>query len=452
MPQTDTSRRGALGALITAAALLASPGLANAQEEPVECELVGTTGTNEAADALQAAGTAATPEAEAAAYAEAYSALEDELDDDNAAVLLLAAQAKIGLREFDAANALLDQFVQMAPACAQYGMETRFNGWVQLYNVAINAYQDGDLPSALATFEQANAFYPDPRSYTNAALIYLELGDAAKAIETYRAALAAEYHNPDPGQIRTLVTGLGDLLVSEGRVEEALTVYATHLESHPDDLEVRIGYASALADQGRGEESSAIFGDLLSRTDLSATQWVAVGVGLYNAQVWARAAEAFAKARMDNPFNKEAMENLVNASVQAGDVDAVLPLADTLIDWYPYDQNNYQLKASALAKANEDQEAMRVLQEGETTEITFHFVQMGQASSGDYIIQGSLEARGAAGSAVAIPFEFLGAGGQVVATEMLAMRAPPAGETERFELRVASDVPIMGFRYKKSGA
>ncbi len=451
MRQTDTSRRGALGVLIAAAALIASPALGNAQE-PVECELVGTTGTNEAADALQAAGEATTPEAAAAAYAEAYAALEDELDDDNAAVLLLAAQAKIGLGEFDAAHALLDQFVELAPECAQYGMETRFNGWVQLYNVAINAYQDGDIESALATFEQANAFYPDPRSYTNAALLYIEAGDAAKAIETYQAALAAEYPDPDPEQMRGLVTGLGDLLVSEDRGEEALTVYATYLEENPEDIQVQIGYASALADQGRGEESSAIFGELLSRTDLSATQWVAVGVGLYNAQVWARAAEAFAKARVDNPFNKEAMENLVNASVQAGDVDAVLPLADTLIDWYPYDQNNYQLKASALAKANEDQEAMRVLQEGESTEITFHFVQMGQASGGEYVVQGSLEARGAAGSALSIPFEFLGTGGEVVTTETLVMQAPAAGQTERFELRVASGVPIMGFRYKKSGA
>ncbi len=451
MRQTDVSRRGAPGVLIAAAALIVSAGLGNAQE-PVECELVGTTGTNEAADALQAAGEAATPEAEAAAYAEAYAALEDELDDDNAAVLLLAAQAKIGLGEFDAAHALLDQFVETAPECAQYGMETRFNGWVQLYNVGINAYQDGDLESALVTFEQANAFYPDARSYANTALLYVEAGNTAKAIETYQTALATELANPEPGQLTTLVTGLGELLISEGRGEEAVTAYASYLESHPDDLEVRIGYASALAEQERGEESSAIFGELLSRTDLTATQWVAVGVGLYNAQVWARAAEAFVKARVDNPYNKEAMENLVNASVQAGDVDGVLPLADTLINWYPYDQNNYQLKASALAKANEDQEAMRVLQQGESTEVTFHFVQMGQASSGEYIVQGSLEARGAAGSALSIPFEFLGAGGEVVTTETLMMQAPAAGQTERFELRVASGVPIMGFRYKKSGA
>ena len=146
------------------------------------------------------------------------------------------------------------------------------------------------------------------------------------------------------------------------------------------------------------------------------------------------------------------MENLVNASVQAGDVAAVLPLADTLINWYPYDQNNYQLKASALAKANQDQEAMRVLQQGETTEVTFQYVQMGQASSGQYVVQGSLQARGAAGSPLSIPFEFLGAGGEVVATETLDMQAPAAGETERFELRIDSGVPIMGFRYKKSGA
>lgn len=444
-----TVRRGSQTTAYVAIGLLLSPFALFAQDE---CQFDPSSGASRASSALDKITPESTEADSAAVYAEALESLSGELDGDNAIVFLFAARIHIGLKDFAEAESLLDRFDEVAsPECASHGRDQRYNGWVQLYNDGVAAYGLGENESALAIFTLANEFYPDLRSYSNAALLQSEMGDNTRAIETYRAALAADISDPDPDQMRNMIRGLGSLLSAEGQTEEALAAYEGFLAMHPEDVVIRIRYAGVLAEQGQASESQAIYAEILGRTDLSSKQWVEVGVGLYNADNYAEAATAFGKAREANPYNKEAMENYVNASVQAGRPGPVLALADTLVQWYPYDATNYQLLASALAKANMDERAMEIIDQGETTDLVFHFVQMAASSDGTYVVQGSFEAREASGT-LSIPFEFLDAGGQVVQTEVLSTDAPPSGEQGSFRLEVQSGVPLAGFRYKKIGA
>ncbi len=444
-----TVRRGVQTAAGVAAGLLLLPFALSAQEE---CEFDASSAGSLASEALQRLTQESTDAERTEAYNEAWEALTPELDDDNPIVFLLGAQSQIGLQNFEEAMVMLERFDELAsPECAHYGQDQRYNGWVQLYNDGVSAYGSGLNEEALVAFTLANAFYPDPRSYSNAALLQSEMGDNDAAIATYRAALDADISHPDPDQMRNMIRGLGELLSAEGRIDEALSAYEGFLATHPDDVVIRIRYAGVLTEQGQADESQAIYAEILGRTDLSSQQWVEVGVGLYNAENFGDAATAFGNGRQANPYNKEAMENYVNASVQAGRPGPVLGLADTLVAWYPYDATNYQLLASALAKADMDERAMEIVGQGETTDLIFHFVQMAGSADGTYVVQGSFEARTASGT-VSILFEFLDASGQVVQTETLSTAAPPSGQQGSFRLEVRSGVPLAGFRYKKIGA
>lgn len=439
----------ALGAACSA---LVAPTPAGAQEQgqELQCQLEGSPGAQAASEKLTEARNAAEGDATQAAYMAAFDAVRANMD-SNPTAAFLAANAAIGLGNYEEADRLLDYFIQEKPECATEAANARYNGWVTLYNEAIHAYQGGDNARALERFELANMFHPDLRSFNNAALLHIEMGNTEEAIATYNAALEADVEG-EAEQRRQIIAGLGDLLTTEGRPEEAAAAYESYLADHPDDALVRIRYALSLMDTGQTEEATAIFEEILGRDDLTAQQWVEVGVGLYNTDNFADAATAFSKARERNPYNKEAMENLVNASVQAGRTAPVLPLADTLVSWYPHEQAHYQLLASALARADDDMRAMQVLQTGENLSVVFDFVQMGEAREGSYVVRGSVEARAGAPESIEVPFEFLGADGSVVATETLTLSLPAAGESGRFDLTVNSDTPIAGFRYGKGGA
>ncbi|MFQ5689563.1 MAG: tetratricopeptide repeat protein [Gemmatimonadota bacterium] len=446
-----TTKRRA-GALLTRSGilllLLTLPGLATAQEK--ECKLSASSAASTAADALESARTETDSEKVAAEYHKAFDAVNKVVESGtkDPTPYILAAQAAVGLGEYEKATDLLNRFVELAPECKEHADNTRYNAWVVLYNAGIGLYQTGDSDGALAKFETANDIWPDARSINNAALLYREKGDTAKAMDLYREVMTLE-GNLD--QVRNATASLADLLNAEGRSDEAIQTYQTYVEAHPDDVVARIQYALVLSDAGQAKVAEGIFTEVLQRDDLSFEQWVQVGVGLFRNSNYKAAAEAFSKARADNPFNKEAMENLVNARIQAGQAGDAVALGDTLVQWYPYDAGNYQLLANALARTNQNARALKLMEQVDEAPISFDAIQMGAAGGDDYMVRGVVSARkSGAGKALTIPFEFLGTGGQVVASKELDLQAPADNESTTFQLMVTSAEPILGFRYGKA--
>ena len=439
----NTVCRGAASAAAAALVLATMPATLTAQEE---CEFDPSDSASAASEAMQNLEEATAADS-AAAFAEAWAALEDDLESDNPVVFLMAAQVRMGLDDFGEAVRMLDRFDELSsPECMVHGENQRYNGWVRLYNRGVNAYNGGETDGAIESFLLANDLRPDMRTYDMAATLQAQSGDTEGAIETYRTALATEMPETDAEQMRKAVSSLGQLLLAAGQSDEAGELYGNYLADAPDDVEILIGYAGVLADQGRTDESGAIYAETLGRDDLTYEQWLEVGVQLYNAQSFEDATTAFGNAREANPYNKEAMENYVNSSVQAGRPGPVIALADTLTTWYPYDQLAYQLKAQALGRADMNEQAMEVMAEEQTLPIIFSFAQMAAAGGGRYVVQISFTAPSASGT-LEFPFEFLDASGQVVMTETRAVDS--GAGTLTFD--VMSDVPLSGFRYGTTG-
>ena len=435
----NTVRAGAREAAAMTLVIGALPLTLFGQEE---CEFEPSNSASMASEAMQNL-EEATAEDSLAAFTEAWAAIEDDLESENPVVFLMGAQVRMGLDDFVEAARLLDRFDELSsPECLVHGENQRYNGWVRLYNGGVNAYNGGDTEGAIASFAAANNLRPDMRTYDMAATLQAQSGDTEAAIETYRTALAAELPETDAAQMRKAVGDLGGLLLAAGRSDEAAEVYGGYLADNPDDVEIRIGYAGVLAEQGQTDEAAAIYAETLERADLTYEQWLEVGVQLYNAQNYEDALTAFGSARQANPYNKEAMENYVNASIQAGRPGPVIALADTLTTWYPYDELAYQLHAQALGHADMNERAMEVMAEEQTLPITFTFAQMATAGSGRYVVQVNFQPREASGT-VQIPFEFLDASGQVTSTHTETTDAG-AGN---FVFEVMSDVPLAGFRY-----
>ncbi|MEJ2483089.1 MAG: hypothetical protein P8049_08230, partial [Gemmatimonadota bacterium] len=239
----------------------------------------------------------------------------------------------------------------------------------------------------------------------------------------------------DEEMVRVASINLAELMRAEGRDAEALEIYSDYSASHPDDILGRLNYAIALLDAGSDDEAQEIFASLLGRDDLNFLQWSQVGIGLYRAQNFDEAAFAFHKAHELQPLNKETLENLANSYYQAEKYEELQPLADTLVQRYPYEKVNYNLLATARTETGDEDGALAALEarEGMTFEILR--AQLGPAGDGAYSIDGTvMNTSGTSG------------------TEPLTLTLPATGEASGFQVRVQSDTPIVGFRYDRTGS
>lgn len=451
-------RRGRWLALVAGAALTvaARPALAQdkqgdqqqaLKEHRDKCQPDGNHITRGADVELSYASRPSDPKPKEDRYHKAIEILQEAFQKtpDAGKAYLDAGEAYLGLRQYAQADSMFDRLVKRNPECEDYTKDLRYNAWVGLYNSAIQKYRAGDQSAALDYFMKANTIYDDVRSLNNAASLYQQMDSTSQAIELYRRAATV---GGDPDQVRAAMINRAELLKRSGKADSALAIYAEYTQKHPDDALGDLNYAIALADAGKQDSAQAIFQGLLSRTDLNFDQWDQVGIGLYKANAYDKAAEAFGKAHQLVPENKEVLQNLGNSLAQANDYDHLIPVADTLVEWFPYERSNYNVLANAYANRKENKKAMQLLQRRQDLPFEFLSVQMVPQSDSQYVVKG--QAMGRAESSpgqVQIPFHFLGKDGSVVTTEPLALDVPAKGETANFELRVSSDQPLSGFRY-----
>jgi tetratricopeptide (TPR) repeat protein len=388
------------------------------------------------------------PQTKEARYARALEKLEPALNDDDPRprAYLLAGQAYLGLRDYVGADSMLVKLVTAEPACTDLVNEARFAAWVPLYNRGINALRADDREEALNAFLQANVIYSDSRSLTNAANIYQRQGDNTLALELYEQAVAL---GGDADMVRAASINQAELLRGEGRDEEALAIYSEYAAAHPEDVLGLLNYAIALMDAGEEEPAQQLFADLLMRDDLSFRQWSQVGIGLYRARDFERAAEAFERAHELNPLNKETLENLANTYYQAERYAELLPLAGELVDRYPFESVYYNLLANSHRELEDPDAALAVLERRDGLEFEFLRSQLAVAE-GVYSVAGQVMNKTAAqGSEITVPIQLLDENGQVLVSEDLLLALPAEGEASSFLVEFESEEPVSGFRYSQ---
>ena len=417
-----------------------------------ECAEKGNQHTRGADVELSYAARSDDPQPAEARFARALEKLEVAFADDDPLprAYLLAGRSYLGLRDYSGADSMLTRLAVVEPGCADVVNEMRFNAWVPLYNMGISALRAGEQAEALQAFLQANVIHSDSRSLTNAANIYQQQGDNARAMELYEQAREV---GGDPNMVRAASINMAELLRAEGRDAEALAVYSEYSAAHPEDVLGLLNYAVALMDSGDQETSEKMFGDLLTRDDLSFRQWSQVGIGLYRAQNFEQAAEAFERAHDMQPLNKETMENLANTYYQSQRYQALLPLAGELVDRYPLESVNYNLLANAHRELEDPETALSVLERRDGLEFEFLRSQLSTISEGVYSVEGQVMNRSAAaGSEVTIPVQLLGEEGQVVLREDLLITLPAEGEASSFLLQFEIEEPVSGFQYGSDGS
>jgi tetratricopeptide (TPR) repeat protein len=416
---------------------------------------------------LTQAQTAATDEDAEQRFQQALEAARAgiEADPENPKSYFQAAQACVGLNDFVCAEGMFAKAEELHP---RYILETepwREQGWVNAYNAAIEPLNTGDLEGAAELFEQANSLYSDrPEAFLQLGSLYSRLDRMPESVEAFRTALelleeseSTQREDPELAEVWTqhweiAITGLGQALSLSDRWEEAAELYGEMLEQDPENTQVLGALAAALTELEQADSVQVLYRDLLSRPDLSERDLFNAGVGLYQIEEYAQAAQAFRAAAEMNPFNRDARVNLAQTLHIAEEYDALIAAARDLLEVDPLNGLGWIFLTRAYSEMDRVEEANAVFLEYQALGYELEDIRLDSEPDGGARIIGQLKNTSAQpGATVTLRFHFGGEAGQEVGSLDIPVEVPEVDGLQFFQARFSSPEMVTGYRYEVVG-
>jgi tetratricopeptide (TPR) repeat protein len=416
-----------------------------------------------------------------------------ERDPTNPRAYLVAGQAAAGAGRWVKADTMFARAQELYPRFAEQIEAEREEAWVMAYNTAVEALNTGDSQAALDHFRGADLLYQRrPEARLMVAALHAQAGDTDQAITAYRGVLEILDIGPpeeapeeqleawaDTRQAATF--NLANLLAQQERFAEAADLLTDYLDRAPDAegrMQAMTARATFLAQAGRAAEAEALYEELLTRDDLGHHEHLQIGIGLFTAGDYERAAESFARSAQLNPYSRDAHLNLVQSLyTAAADLeqepqtpardrrlhemyDGLVEAAERVREFDPLNRDllsftlrAYQAKAdiSPAAEAQRlrtrSQEVFRAFQQ-QPYEVSN--LAIGTAGAGTSRIEGTLvNLAGTPGQEVGLRFTVLDINGNTLDTGTAPVTLPAVEESVRFSVVLdAALADIAGWRYE----
>ena len=400
---------------------------------------------------------------EPARFQQVLDAANQAIDEDslNPLAYRLAAEANLGLGNYELADEQLNHAVELYP---EYGAElgiVRENAWVMAYNQAIPPLQDGDLETAKMHFEQANAIYKGrPEAMLQLASLNERTGDSEGALAAYQEVVdlttGPRYAQQDSAtqvdwqeQEEIAAFNLAQGYARLERYDDALAAYEAYLERNPGNITAVSNMAGTLAQMGMADSANAVYSNLMDRPGMGARELFVVGIGLYNAENYSRAAQAF-KASLDmNNMSRDAAFNYAQSLFLAEEFDDLEAAGRHLIELDPNNPNGYLLAGQGLLNMDQTEEALEISNISEelafeVVQPTLQPVQGGGANLSGAIKNNTLDE----GTTITLRFHFTTDEGIEAGTQEVTVQAPAADAEVAWQTQMSGSENVIGFWYE----
>jgi Flp pilus assembly protein TadD len=390
--------------------------------------------TREATKFMGLAMTRQDPAQRADMYRQAMTHLREGMQQDanNAKVWMLAGQVFAALGDMNEADQAFTRAVEMHPPYAEEVAGEREAAWMEAFNEGVAAMNQQNYAEAIARMEAAQVIYKlRPEALMNLGALYANAGQNDKAAQAFRDAAEA----------------------TRGAVFAQL------------DEETQAAWV-------RYRDMA-----LVNVAQLAAGQ----GVQAFEAKDFEAAARHFKAAYELNPHSRDYIYNYVQSLwARAGDLEDVVEAKGpgaaeartALLQLYPeieavavetrkVDPNNellYLIQARATRMRGEisgdkaatdagHQGALRLLQEHEALPVSLDEIIVGPEGEAASVSGVLKNRKRAADAPVEVEFTLVGIEGQVIGQQVVAVPAPAADQTTRFEVSIPITGELAGWRY-----
>src|SRR5687767_5974730 len=375
------------------------------------------------------------------------------------AQLGLAKDPTASVDLFAAADSAFTAVERALPNCATLTRQWRQQKpWLNSLNASINALNDGQLDSAevyakrsLLLDRSAPYAYSVLGSVAQARMKAVPASDAAK-----RAALAtaaSDYWK------QTLTAAGTDTIYADVRTKTMyeLAVAASERAQRESGAAKRAAAREAIKpwqDYIMVANNDLLLADAI---DQAAAMYYDAGVAATRAKRYTDAVTLFQAALTQNPYSRDAINNLAASYIQTGEFPKAFPLIDKLVQLDPSNPDNPLLYAFAyqgMYKATKDKKLQKIY-----TDSLIYFNERSESAPvkvavrefnrrpNETILVGTVKNLGKAAKTYSLTVEFLDKSGNVVTTETVSVGPVAANATQEFKINSAKG-GVSGYRYK----
>ncbi len=319
----------------------------------------------------------------------------------------LLGQAAVAAGNFEEADRAWDRATELCPAFEAEIAPERERGWATAFQAGLEAYQQNDTATAMASWQRANSLYAGrPDAHYNLGVVYSQRGDLTRATAAYRETLA---------------------VLDRMAADTSATEMATRAETRQNAL---AGLLSVGARQFQAEQygpAIEVFRQLTTIDQNNRDAWYNYALALYKQERWADLTPIAQRVVQIDPLNENARIILFNSF--KGQAEAA-----------------EQARNTARQREIQNQ-ALKVLEEVEALPVHVDEIRFDTPEGGQAVLTGKVIGnRANAGTQVTLNFTFHGPAGQV-GTQSTTVAAPAKGQSANFTVPLPAGQTVTSFSY-----
>ncbi|HEX9167079.1 MAG TPA: hypothetical protein VF862_14295 [Gemmatimonadales bacterium] len=373
------------------------------------------------------------------------------------------ARTYLAVGDVAGADSAFTRAQTLAPDCEVDISAYRQNSWAALATRGIEAQRAGMADSAMFYFRGATVLYQDlPHVFENMGVIFAnsDFNDSA-AVYFARAAEVSKRDSTLVDNRNSATLNLAMVLQREGKSAEAVPVLKEYLSWMPGDTDARKSLAYAYRQAGMVDSADALEKAIVEEfsrmnlDSLTTQDLMAVGVSMFNAQQFDRAADVFARLATRNPWSRDAVYNLANSQLALKQWDKLAETGKQLVAIEPMNEDSYRLMGQAYRELKQQDAVLKAAEALVSLPVNVDvtgFVMRPDGARLTAMATGRAATDALGKNLKPVPVnlvvEFLTEAGEVVASQEVAVPALEAGAPHEIRAE-AKGANISGWRYKR---
>ena len=396
-----------------------------------------------------------------------------QADSTNPKAYLLAAQANLGLDDYETAGEMFDEAERLRPIYELETERTRELAWIEKYQEAAPLVNAGEYDAAIALFEQANDIYQGrPEVMLTLGQIYAQTGEYDLAVENLQGAQAIiqsdRIEQMDSATAASwreqgdeLPVMIAQTLVNAEQYDEAVTALEGLLEEDPENVAYLRTLGTTLVRMEQTDSAQAVFNRILAIDGLPSSDYYQIGIGLYQAEEYTQAADAFEKAVDASVNDRDAIEMWARSLVAAyptgeggptppaGALEELRSASERWVELDPNNRNGFLILAQTANRLGDGDTAREMVGRIEQFPVTVENLQLQRSSMGGGMVTGAVQNISATqGQTATVEVTFYDAAGSVMGVEQAMVQIPATDAQAAFRVEMDTDAYVGGYSYE----